>query len=104
MCLHPNNIKSLILKVYYPQSDCICILFSHELMGLDKDILMAFVYIPPEGSSAYNVLEDRNGICSLEDSLSNIANNHDNPYIVCAGDFNARLGSKEDFIHDDSCS
>jgi hypothetical protein len=98
-----HSIKSFVLQVYYPQIDCICILFSRNLLGLEKDILFAFAYIPPEGSTVYNTIDDSNGICSLEVFLSQTADMHD-AYIVCVGDLNSRLGTRQDFICDDSCA
>ena len=67
----------------------ICVKLSKDLFGFAKDLVMIFVYIPPEGATVYSKLEDKNDIVILEKLVSNIHEAHE-CYIGICGDLNAR--------------
>jgi hypothetical protein len=99
-----NNYHKHILNVYSQLQDCIFILFAKDMFSTDRDFLFGFVYAPPEGSTVYKDVEERNGIFRLESYITSITESLDEDvYLVCAGDFNARLGNRQDFIVNDDC-
>ena len=72
------------------------------MLGLQRDFLLAVVYIPPENAKVYELYDDNNGINLLEDVLTMLLHEFKNLLIVLTGDFNARIGDMLDFIVDDS--
>ena len=72
------------------------------MLGLQRDFLLAGVYIPPENAKVCELYDDNNGINLLEDVLTMLLHEFKNLLIVLTGDFNARIGDMLDFIVDDS--
>ena len=69
--------------------------------GLQKDILLVFVYIPSEKSSFYKNREENNGVIEFEQILvDKICSNADCDLFL-AGDFNSRTSENPDYINDD---
>ena len=62
----------------------------------DKDISLCSCYIPPKESPYY----DSETFSNLEHDINIYQKDS---YVILAGDFNARTGSKNDFITSDSC-
>ena len=78
------------------------LLLDKSLFGLEKDVLYANVYIPPEGSQYYNVLDLNNdGISVLEDAIvENILIDND-VYVILNGDLNSRTSNVAQSISTD---
>ena len=73
-----------------------------NLLNSSDPVLLACVYLPPEGSPFYD--EEVNGILLLEDELMSVISEMDvRPYVILAGDLNARTGKLLDYLFDDSC-
>jgi hypothetical protein len=96
-----NELLRYIIQVYYSLSDCVIMRISGVLFSTDRDVLLCCLYIPPEKSTCYNRRHEVNGIVALESVIGDLVNAHGD-YIICAGDYNARVGNKQDFIVDDS--
>ena len=60
-----------------------------SLFDIDKDVLMSFVYLPPQGSPFYKHME-RNGIDLLEDLYIKLPIY--DKYHIIIGDLNSRTG------------
>ena len=54
----------------------IFMLCDKNILGLDKDILFAGIYLPPENSRVYELYNDKDGISLLEDTLSMFMNEY----------------------------
>ena len=97
-----HSITRYVKKVFMDKQETISVLFDKAILGLDKDVLMCFVYIPPEGASYYHDKPESNGVYQLELDLLDLTSKHPNTHLLIAGDFNARTGNKQDFIHNDN--
>jgi len=62
-----------------------------NIFQTEKDILLCSIYIPPRESPYF----DPDIFTNLENGINNIKNEYS---IVLMGDFNARTGTKNDFI------
>lgn len=72
-------------------------------LDIEHDMILLCSYIPPEGSVYYK--SDENGIDILHDKMEEISSKYPNDYWCLIGDYNARTGTKLDFIEfDDDCT
>ncbi|MCG8032574.1 MAG: endonuclease/exonuclease/phosphatase family protein [Candidatus Thiodiazotropha taylori] len=72
-----------------------------DVFGTEKHIVLAFVYIPPQGSPFYKN-EDLTGIELLEHSFLSLPVNLSDFHFILGGDFNARGGERLDYVKVDS--
>lgn len=63
-----------------------------KLFGIDKDILYVCSYVPPQGSPFYAHFDLENGICLLEDCLTDYVLTQD-VYVMLNGDLNSRTSN-----------
>ncbi|MEW8547342.1 MAG: reverse transcriptase family protein, partial [Candidatus Thiodiazotropha sp.] len=69
-----------------------------SLFGYDKDLLLAFTYLPPHGSPFYdNQVMDE--IALLEDSILKVLSKVPDIYMLLLGDFNCRTGNLADYYN-----
>jgi hypothetical protein len=80
----------------------ISLLFDKQMLHLEKDLLMCFAYVPPEGASFYNDKQETNGVQHLELDVLDLTSRYPDTHLLLAGDFNARTGNKQDFICNDN--
>ena len=79
--------------------DTVSLVFDKNHFSLMKDMVMIFTYVSPAGSSIYRNADYTNGIDRLESCLIDVLNIFDDdPYILIAGDLNARTGELDDFL------
>ena len=71
--------------------NAVFLLIDRTILGLDKDVLSANVYIPPEGSPYYNITGvNGDGISNLEDCIFDTVFLDNDVYVTCIlnGDLN----------------
>lgn len=78
----------------------IFLVINKQLTGFDKDTVLMYVYLPPQGSTFYNQFNTANGVELLQEEIMNLSISHDYYYVLC-GDLNARCGELKDFIIQD---
>lgn len=69
----------------------VCFKLSKTLLGLDKDVLCTFTYVPPYQSPYYEGKDVKCAIKNLEDFLLTFSQ-QDDSYQLVIGDLNARIG------------
>ena len=94
VCVH-NTIAQHVEQLLKSAEDCIFLKIGKTVLNSPSDILAGFVYIAPERSVVYGE-DNRDGIATLEDYMSQILCTHpDLPWLLC-GDFNARTSGLSD--------
>ena len=74
--------------------NAVFILIDRTVFGLDKDVLSANVYIPPEGSPYYNITGvNSDGVSNLEDCIFDNVLLDNDVYVMLNGDFNSRTAN-----------
>lgn len=75
--------------------------FQKQLFNHSRDIILCFIYLPPENSPFYRTTET-SGIALLESQLltSEIVNKEAS--LIILGDLNARVSDIDDFINDNN--
>ena len=86
---------------YFSEIDIACnfaifIKCKKELFEVEKDILMAYTYLPPHGSPFYEQYE-QSDILLLEDYMLTALASLSDVYMLLMGDFNCRIGNLQDF-------
>ncbi len=81
-----HKFVKFIKSIHMDQDDCIAIILDKQVLGLCKDVIMCFVYVPPEGSSYYNDKNEQNGVYMLEDYLLNLTAKYHDTHMLVAGD------------------
>lgn len=68
------------------------------------NLILGFIYLPPQGSIYYNSRDTECGIDLLAEDVYEIKNDprYNNCRLLLAGDFNARTGASVDYMLDDS--
>jgi exonuclease III len=91
-----KSIKNGV-ELVYKCTDYIWIVLRSKFFGVEKDVYMCAVYIPPENSQYLKDKED------LLECISNDTVKYSKKgYVILAGDFNARTGNLLDHITNDS--
>ena len=96
-----DNVKHFVKQMHITNFG-IFMLCDKNILGLDKDILFAGIYLPPENSRVYELYNGKDGISLLEDTLSMFMNEYGELSVLLFGDFNSRIGDSLDYIVDDS--
>ena len=74
--------------------NAVFLLIDRTILGLDKDVLSANVYIPPEGSPYYNITGvNGDGISNLEDCIFDNVLLDNDVYVLLNGDLNSRTAN-----------
>ena len=79
-----------------------CIKISRTVFDTPKDVVFTGCYVPPENSPYYDNLTMKDGVQALEECLMEVLGNEEH-YMVLCGDLNARTGSSQPVMNDDSC-
>ena len=88
--------SSLVQKLTVNCDNVIVLRLSKRVLGSDSDCLFVSVYVPPTGSSYYNVTESNCLISDIESCVLDLLTEHEDiEDIICNGDFNARTGIKQ---------
>ena len=69
--------------------ECVVLSLDGNLLGTQKELIICFLYISPEGSTICNEETGYNGIEVFESKLNQIAQRYPDANILLAGDFNA---------------
>ena len=81
--------------------ECVVLSLDENLLGTQKELIIYFRYISPEGSTIYNEETGYNWIEVFESKLNQIAQRYSDANILLSGDFNARCGENQDIILND---
>ena len=92
-----NALLSGISKVPLPGSETIILKLKKEYFKFSKDIMLSFSYCAPAGSS-FLTRTQFDPFTDLEQKLTNVANDGD---LICFGDYNARTGTKLDYLENE---
>ena len=115
ICLVRKKFEKQVKPIYTDIGNFVYLMIDKSLFGLEKDVLYASVYVPPEGSPYYNITGlSSDGIAVLEDSLIDNVLLDNDVYVLLNGDLNSRTSnvaqpvSKDeeyfyDVLDDDSC-
>jgi hypothetical protein len=95
-----KEIMQYVSQVHCPFDNMICVKIDKQFIGLDRDLLFVFVYIPPYQSPFYKDSDVKCHIHNVEEFLLNLYEKGESSYLLLGGDFNARIGSY-DFDTDD---
>ena len=89
--------KKLIKRMYEEFSESVILLLDSGFHTGNKNIILYFTYVSPEGSSLYD-MQAGNRIELMQDKI--IAISSDLPYtsFIIAGDLNARVKDLHDYI------
>jgi len=87
-------------RIYDKFDDCVILNVSKEFLCLTQDVILYFTYIAPERSPIYEDVTT-NGIENLQDKLLAIVSDFPSAHLVVAGDLNARISDKLDYIPND---
>lgn len=68
------------------------------LFGYDKDLLLAFTYLPPHGSPFYDN-EAMDEVALFEDAILKVVSKVSDVYMLLLGDFNCRTGILADYYN-----
>ena len=104
-CISKPNVvfTGKIKRIFEDLSDCVFLLFEKELFNLDCSIILLCVYVSPEYSSTYDE-NNQNGIEILTERILMISSKYPNARLFLAGDCNARVGNRQNFIENDDIS
>ena len=110
ICLVRKKLVHHVKPIHTVTGNFVFLLIDKALLGLEKDVLYANTYIPPEGSPYYSTLGlDSDGIAILEESIiENVILDND-VYVLLNGDLNSRTanvaqpvtGDEDIFYHND---
>lgn len=96
-----NDIAKGVKRVYNEYHDMIFLLLDCKYFGIAKNILLGFIYIPPENSSVYNY-QNYDPWSEIEEVIAKCNNDLNEPDVLFIGDMNARTGIESDFIENDT--
>ena len=89
-----NTILGGVSKVPTQGSENIILKLKKDFFKLDKDTILTFSYCVPSNSS-YAQRTQFDAFADLEQKLGGFIGDH---HLICLGDFNARTGTKLDYI------
>ena len=96
--VHPRFQKAVSLWKLQPEASAVWVRFSASAFGLDKDLFMASVYIPPGGSQQLHHSPVAARFQLLSDAASDALQHG---YVILGGDFNAKVASRSDISGSD---
>lgn len=94
-----NELMKYVKRLYQECNFGIFLLFDKTVFGLDKNIVICFIYLPPDHSPFY-VNTDLSGIALLENRISKLEALNEDVDLIILGDLNARTAERNDFIQD----
>lgn len=99
-----DEISHGVAEVNIDNDHCIFVELKQEVFNFDKNLLLAFVYIPPENSKIHAMKQVPVSVFEmLNDNVLHIMSQKDVNVMIC-GDMNARCGKLEDYIVKDDIS
>ena len=81
--------------------ECIVLSLNGQLLGLQRDLIICFLYVSPEGSTIYNEETGFNGVEIFDSKLCQIVQKYPDADILLAGNYNARCGDNQDILFND---
>ena len=94
ICLVRRKLAQYVKPIYTETGNFLFLLIDKSLLGLEKDVLYANAYIPPEGSPYYSSSgNDSDGIAILEDSIIDNVLLDNDVYVLLNGDLNSRTSN-----------
>jgi len=95
ICLVKNHLARHFTTVKCSFDNVVILRADKELLCCNSDVLFFGVYVPPSGSTYYDMYDvsGSDGICFLEDCLIELTARFPDCNIIMCGDFNARTGS-----------
>ena len=93
-----KNISKYFTRIKSDFKHSISFIVDDRLFGCS--VVYMVVYLPPEGSKAYNV--EMNGVNLLEEEITRLQNKYPDSQMLITGDLNARTKDEPDFIFDDT--
>ena len=95
ICVYVHeSISRGVSKVNTAGSESILVKLNKDFFSFDRDVVVAFTYCVPYGSS-YQTRTQFDPFDDFEEKLSHVKNEYD---LVCFGDYNARTAAKPDYI------
>ena len=77
-------------------------LLKSSYLNINRDIILCFLYLSPEGSPIYSNKTGLNGIDILENKLFLIIQKYPDASLMLAGDSSARCGEYQDLLVNDN--
>jgi hypothetical protein len=98
-----RTFEKLVTELTPTQDNMVWLKLNKDFFGQDKDVILEGVYICPPGSPYYEQehVHVTTGISFLEDSILNLIPDHQDCTFLLCGDFNARTGNLNTFLHQD---
>ena len=89
-----RKLEKYIEKISTDLDNTIILKLSKDLMATTKDIMYIATYIPPCDSKFWNTCQNGYGIELLEKCMIDIADHHNNFFVLLNGDFNSRTANR----------
>ena len=93
--------KGLVKQILHNFEECIVLSLDGQLLGIQRDLIICFLFISPERSTIYNEETGFNGVEIFDSKLYQIVQKYPDADIFLAGDFNARCGVNQDILFND---
>jgi len=104
ICFIHKSYSNYCENIQHSYDNILAFRIQKELFGMERDILVVGVYIPPRNSSYYESVDNKNGVDMLELCLEEIFERYNECAVILCGDFNARTGnlntSEENYFED----
>ena len=102
ICLVRKKFANYVKPVYSGIGNFVFILIDGSLLGLEKDVLYANAYVPPEGSPYYVTTGlSADGIAILEDNIIDNVLLDNDVYVLLNGDLNSRTSNVSQPVSND---
>ena len=88
-------------QILHNFEECIVLSLDGQLLGIQRDLIICFLYVSPEGSTIYNEETGFNGVEIFDSELCQNVQKDPDADILLAGDFNARCGDNQDILFND---
>ena len=93
VCLLDRQFSEYFQSIHCDYDNVVIFRVSKTLFGIDRDVLLFCVYVPPATSPYYARRDDSSGIDMLQKCIMETLGDHGDCAIILNGDFNARTGN-----------
>ena len=93
-----KQYKQFISEINVACTFSIFVTYKKTMFGYDKDLLLAFTYLPPQGSPFYDN-KAMNEIALFEDAILKVLSKVSDIHMLFLGDFNCRTGTLADYYN-----
>ena len=93
-----KQYKQFISEINVACTFSIFVTCKKTMFGYDKDLLLAFTYLPPQGSPFYDN-KAMNEIALFEDAILKVLSKVSDIHMLFLGDFNCRTGTLADYYN-----